>query len=336
MKRFLFCCFFLLLCVFIHSEEKIPELLKKAGKYEAQNLPDEALSVYNQALKLSSDAQISEWITLKLARLTPDTEQKLALYNKFVSDYSTSKFIKLAYYEIGAVHFLQKDYAKALDAYRNLLEISYGTSYFTIAGLYCGALYLDLNEPDKAIDVLHILLEEITTDEEACKCYFLLGKAYLMKKQSENALHNFSVCTGTFAYTFYAKRAAEELKKMNQSGSELKMISVDKNSDESLLNSIESDLKASLNISKDSEKLPNGFYLQLGSYSEEKNALLQIERLRKNNLNKLHVYPRKTSAGFFHKVIMGPFSDRNEMNDAVITLKDCNIDAFLIEIPEED
>ncbi|MCH5149098.1 MAG: tetratricopeptide repeat protein [Spirochaetales bacterium] len=336
MRRFLFCGFFLLLCVFMYSEEKVSELLKKAGKYEAQNQLNEALSVYNQVQKLNTDAQIAEWIILKLARLTPDAEQKLALYNKFIAEYSTSKFIKLAYYEMGAVYFLQKNYAKALEVYGNLLEISYGTSYFTIAGLYCGALYVDLNEPDKAIDVLHILLEEITTDEEACKCYFLLGKAYLMKNQSENAVHNFSVCIGTFPQAFYAKKAAEELKKMNQSETELKMVSVDKNSDESLLNAIESDIKLSLNISKDSELLPNGLYLQLGSYSEEKNALLQIEQLRVNKLNKLHIYPRKTSAGFFHKVVMGPFSDKNEMNDAIITLKDYNIDAFLIEIPEED
>lgn len=336
MKRFLLCGFFLSLCVFIHSEEKISKLLEKAAKHEAQNQLNDALSAYNQALKLSTDAQDSEWILLKLARLTPDAEQKLALYSKFVSDYSTSKFIKLVYYEIGAVHFLQKDYAKALDAYRSLLEISYGTSYFTIAGLYCGALYLDLKEPDKSIDVLHILLEEIVNDAQACKCYFLLGKAYLMKNQTENAVRNFSVCTGTFPQTFYAKRAAEELEKMSKSGSKLKMVSVDKNSDESLLESIEADLKLSLNISENSKGLPNGLYLQLGSYSEEKNALLQIERLQANNLNRLHIYPRKTSAGFFHKVIMGPFSDKNEMNEALINLKDFNIDAFLIEIPEAD
>lgn len=336
MRRLLFCVFLLLLCTLMYSEEKIPELLRKAGKYEEQNQLNDALSAYNQVLKLSTDAQISELVVLKLARLTPDVEQKLTLYNKFISDYSTSKFIKLAYYEMGAIYFLQKNYVKALEVYGNLLEISYGTSYFTIAGLYCGALYLDLNEPDKAIDVFHILLEEITTDEEACKCYFLLGKAYLMKNQSENAIRNFSVCTGTFPQTFYAKKAAEELKKVNQSGTELKMISIDKNSDESLLNSIKSDIKLSLNISKDSNMLPNGLYLQLGSYSEEKNALLQIERLQLNNLNKLHIYPKKTSAGFFHKVIMGPFSDKNEMNDVLITLKDYNIDAFLIEIPEDD
>lgn len=336
MKRFLSCGIFLLACAFMHSEEKISELLRKAGEYEKQNQQNEALSVYNQALKLSTDAQISEQIMLKRARLTPDTEQKLTLYNKFISDYSTSKFIKLAYYEMGAIYFLQKDYVNALNVYKNLLEISYGTSYFTIAGLYCGALYLDLNEPDKAIDVLHILLEEITTDDEACKCYFLLGKAYRMKNQAENAVHNFSVCTGTFPKTFYAKKAAEELKKMNQGGTELKMVSADKSPDESLLRSIESDIKVSLQFSKDSNMLPDGLYLQLGSYSEEKNALLQIERLRLNNFNKLHVYPRKTPVGFFHKVIMGPFSDKNEMNDALITLKDCNIDAFLIEIPEED
>lgn len=336
MRRLLFCGFFLLLCAFMYSEEKIPELLRKAGKYEEQNQLNDALSAYNQVLKLSTDAQISELVVLKLARLTPDVEQKLTLYNKFISDYSTSKFIKLAYYEMGAIYFLQKNYVKALEVYGNLLEISYGTSYFTIAGLYCGALYLDLNEPDKAIDVFHILLEEITTDEEACKCYFLLGKAYLMKNQSENAVHSFSVCTGTFPQTLYAKKAAAELRKMNQSETELKMVSVDKSSDESLLKSIESDIKLSLNISKDSKTLPNGLYLQLGSYSEEKNALLQIERLQLNNLNKLHIYPKKTSAGFFHKVIMGPFSDKNEMNDVLITLKDYNIDAFLIEIPEED
>lgn len=336
MRRLLFCGFFLLLCAFMYSEEKIPELLRKAGKYEEQNQLNDALSAYNQVLKLSTDAQISELVVLKLARLTPDVEQKLTLYNKFISDYSTSKFIKLAYYEMGAIYFLQKNYVKALEVYGNLLEISYGTSYFTIAGLYCGALYLDLNEPDKAIDVFHILLEEITTDEEACKCYFLLGKAYLMKNQSENAVHSFSVCTGTFPQTLYAKKAAAELRKMNQSETELKMVSVDKSSDESLLKSIESDIKLSLNISKDSNMLPNGLYLQLGSYSEEKNALLQIERLQLNNLNKLHIYPKKTSAGFFHKVIMGPFSDKNEMNDVLITLKDYNIDAFLIEIPEDD
>lgn len=336
MRRLLFCGFFLLLCAFMYSEEKIPELLRKAGKYEEQNQLNDALSAYNQVLKLSTDAQISELVVLKLARLTPDVEQKLTLYNKFISDYSTSKFIKLAYYEMGAIYFLQKNYVKALEVYGNLLEISYGTSYFTIAGLYCGALYLDLNEPDKAIDVFHILLEEITTDEEACKCYFLLGKAYLMKNQSENAVHSFSVCTGTFPQTLYAKKAAAELRKMNQSETELKMVSVDKSSDESLLKSIESDIKLSLNISKDSKTLPNGLYLQLGSYSEEKNALLQIERLQLNNLNKLHIYPKKTSAGFFHKVIMGPFSDKNEMNDVLITLKDYNIDAFLIEIPEDD
>lgn len=336
MRRLLFCGFFLLLCAFMYSEEKIPELLRKAGKYEEQNQLNDALSAYNQVLKLSTDAQISELVVLKLARLTPDVEQKLTLYNKFISDYSTSKFIKLAYYEMGAIYFLQKNYVKALEVYGNLLEISYGTSYFTIAGLYCGALYLDLNEPDKAIDVFHILLEEITTDEEACKCYFLLGKAYLMKNQSENAVHSFSVCTGTFPQTLYAKKAAAELRKMNQSETELKMVSIDKNSDESLLNSIESDIKLSLNISKDSNMLPNGLYLQLGSYSEEKNALLQIKQLQLNNLNKLHIYPKKTSAGFFHKVIMGPFSDKNEMNDVLITLKDYNIDAFLIEIPEDD
>lgn len=336
MRRLLFCGLFLLLCAFMYSEEKIPELLRKAGKYEEQNQLNDALSAYNQVLKLSTDAQISELVVLKLARLTPDVEQKLTLYNKFISDYSTSKFIKLAYYEMGAIYFLQKNYVKALEVYGNLLEISYGTSYFTIAGLYCGALYLDLNEPDKAIDVFHILLEEITTDEEACKCYFLLGKAYLMKNQSENAVHSFSVCTGTFPQTLYAKKAAAELRKMNQSETELKMVSVDKSSDESLLKSIESDIKLSLNISKDSKTLPNGLYLQLGSYSEEKNALLQIERLQLNNLNKLHIYPKKTSAGFFHKVIMGPFSDKNEMNDVLITLKDYNIDAFLIEIPEDD
>lgn len=336
MKHFLLCGFFLLLCVFAHSEEKISQILERAAEHEAKNQLNDALAAYNQALNASTDAQESEWILLKLARLTPDAEEKSALYNKFISDYPTSSFIKLAYYELGAVYFLRKDYAQALDVYGNLLKISYGTSYFTVAGLYCGALYLDLNEPDEAIDVLHILLEEITTDEQACKCYFLLGKAYLMKNQTENAVRSFSVCTGTFAQTFYAKKAADELEKMSKSGSELKMVSEDKNSDENLLESIESDLKSSLNIFKDTKKLPKGLYLQLGSYSEEKNALLQIERLQANNLGKLHVYSRKTSAGFFHKIIMGPFSDKNEMNDSLITLKDFNIDAFLIELPETE
>ena len=336
MTRFVFCILFLFLCVFMHSQEGLPELLKKAKKLEKQGQMNESLSVYKQALKLNEDAQTSEWITLKLARLSTDVEQKIAFYNQFISDFPNSQFTKLVYYEIAAVHFLLKDYAKALDSYKNLLEISYGTSYFAVSGLYCAALYLNLNEPDKAIEVLHILLEEISADEELSKSYFLIGKAYLMKNQTENATHNFSICTGTFPQTLYAKKAAEELKKINQSGKKLKMVSIDKNDNDNLLSTIEADIKSSINLSKENNILPEGLYLQLGSYSEEKNALLQIEQIKAEKIGELHVYPKKTSSGFFYKVVMGPFSDKDKMNDALITLKDYNIGAFLIELPEED
>ena len=336
MTRCRFCILFLFLCTFLYSQESLSELLKKAKKLEKQGQTIECLSVYKQALKLNEDVQTSEWITLKLARLSTDVEQKISFYNQFISDFPNSQFIKLVYYEIAAVHFLLKDYAKALDSYRNLLEISYGTSYFAISGLYCAALYLNLNEPDKAIEVLHILLEEISTDEELSKSYFLIGKAYLMKSQTENATHNFSICTGTFPQTLYAAKAGEELKKLSLPETELRMVEVDKNNEEKLLDVIEKDIKLSRSLSKDSNTLPDGFYLQLGSYAEEKNALLQIEQLKGNKIDKLHVYPRKTSSGFFYKVIMGPFSDKNEMNDALITLKDYNIGAFLIELPEEE
>lgn len=336
MTRCRFCILFLFLCAFMYSQESFSELLKKAGETEKQGQTAESLTLYNQALKLSADSQTSEWIILKMARLTPELEAKLSLYNRFISDYPNSRFIKLAYYEIGAIYFLSKNYSKALDSYRNLLEISYGTSYFTVAGLYCAALYLNLNEPDKAIEVIHILLEEISTDEEACKSYFLIGKAYLMKKQIENAIHNFSICTGTFPQTLYAAKAGEELKKLSLPEAELRMVDVDKNNEEKLLDVIEKDIKLSRSLSKDSNVLLDGFYLQLGSYAEEKNAQQQIEQLKVNKITKLHVYPRKTSVGFFYKVIMGPFSDKNEMNDALITLKDYNIAAFLIELPEEE
>ena len=132
MTRFVFCILFLFLCVFMHSQEGLPELLKKAKKLEKQGQMNESLSVYKQALKLNEDAQTSEWITLKLARLSTDVEQKIAFYNQFISDFPNSQFTKLVYYEIAAVHFLLKDYAKALDSYKNLLEISYGTSYFVV------------------------------------------------------------------------------------------------------------------------------------------------------------------------------------------------------------
>lgn len=336
MKRFRFCILFLFFCTFLYPEEKLSELLKKATKLEKQGQMNETLPIYKQALELSKEVHTSEWITLKLARLSTNVEQKIAFYNQFISNFPDSQFIKLAYYEIAAVHFLLKDYAKALDSYRNLLEISYGTSYFAVSGLYCAALYLNLKEPDKAIEVLHILLEEISTDEELSKSYFLIGKAYLMKNQPENAVQNFSICTGTFPKTFYAKKAAEELGKMNQSGKELKMVSIDKNDNDNLLNAIEADIKSSINLNKENNTLPEGFYLQLGSYSEEKNALLQIEQIKAEKIGELHIYPKKTSSGFFYKVIMGPFSDKDKMNDALITLKDCNIDAFLIELPEED
>ena len=336
MTRCRFCILFLFLCAFMYSQESLSELLKKAGETQKQGQIAETLTIYNQALKLSADSQTSEWIILKMARLTSELEAKLSLYNRFISDYPNSRFIKLAYYEVGAIYFLSKKYSKALDIYRNLLEISYGTSYFAISGLYCAALYLNLNEPDKAIEVLHILLEEISTDEELSKSYFLIGKAYLMKKQTENATHNFSICTGTFPQTLYAAKAGEELKKLSLPETELRMVEVDKNNEEKLLDVIEKDIKLSRSLSKDSNTLPDGFYLQLGSYAEEKNALLQIEQLKGNKIDKLHVYPRKTSSGFFYKVIMGPFSDKNEMNDALITLKDYNIGAFLIELPEEE
>lgn len=206
---FLDSCFFPLLYA-----ENFSDCYKNAVLKEKSHQINEAILLYHKAAKLSPAQSATERIKLKIARITPDFEQKINLYNDFITIYPKSKLLYLVYYEKAFLYYLKEKYEEALKTYQALMDISFGTPYFTKAALLVSGIYLDQNKPDFVIENIYRILEDVADYEETAECYYFLGKAFLLKEKPQDAKDFFLICAGTFHTAYRARASLLELLKI--------------------------------------------------------------------------------------------------------------------------
>lgn len=143
-----------------------------------------------------------------------------------------------------------------------------------------------------------------------------------------------------FPGSFEHSEALKVVKNINEkdaaSASEgLISFTLDEDRKTSILEAIRSEIAETVGINDvlegDKYFVKPGLYIQLGHFSTEENAKRSFDSLS-GRVSNIAIYRGMGNGSYFYKVVAGSFANRAEANQAVIRLKDMNIDSFIIEI----
>lgn len=128
--------------------------LRLADTFYANNELNEAIAIYDKTENANDYTLFQKGMALGFKG---DTEAKITMLKKLISQYKNSEYIDDAQYEIGAAYAAHDDYANSNEYFTQVIKSSPDKDLVANAQIYRAQNYIDLNQNEKALSELKSL-----------------------------------------------------------------------------------------------------------------------------------------------------------------------------------
>ncbi len=176
----------------INDDIRSAELLFKVNNYNG------GITILKNLIRNNPTYIENDKIQLLIARNTRVLNESISEYNKFLTEYSNSRFQFIARYELAILLFQNSKYDESYSEFFRLSQLSRGTPYWQKSLLYLGIIELRNNRFINALSIYYRLLENLDDYDDFCKTYFYIGYLYFVQNQYDDAEHFFLISAGSF------------------------------------------------------------------------------------------------------------------------------------------
>ncbi|UOE42347.1 tetratricopeptide repeat protein [Chryseobacterium suipulveris] len=128
--------------------------LRLADTFYANNELNEAIAIYDKTENANDYTLFQKGMALGFKG---DTEAKITMLKKLISQYKNSEYVDDAQYEIGVAYAAHDDYANSNEYFTQVIKSSPDKDLVANAQIYRAQNYIDLNQHDKALSELRSL-----------------------------------------------------------------------------------------------------------------------------------------------------------------------------------
>lgn len=229
----------------------------------------------------------------------------------------------------------KKDYVKSkIIVYELLQEISdyedLGISYF-----YLGKIALDEKNIDDAIEYFLISAGSFSESSGASQSLLELIKIYKNKNDLEKSSHAYTILHEKFRKSYEYKEALKLRLKLNNFDEDSKIYFISFEDEEKnraqVIEKIKNDISDSEFFKTNKSPLKGHYYIQIGYYSNKTNAFEMIDKLKVKDIDGLSIIDEKKDDKIYHRLVKGPYINRDDANKVLIFLKTKGIEAIIRE-----
>ncbi|MDD3051528.1 MAG: SPOR domain-containing protein [Candidatus Cloacimonetes bacterium] len=263
---------------------------------------------------------------------------------------------QLSFLEAGKICFLVRDYPNALSSLNKINYLGISEHYFWISQIYLkisefdkaikfsqdfakktsikayqelahftiAEAYILQNKYNKALNTLRYLQQSALVENNFALLHYKMGYCSEMIDNFESAILFYRKVIMDFPYTKYGNMAENRLYRIRSSNKELISISD--------IGYIESN-KVSAQSVTNTESVKNAtatdkYFLQAGVFSTYKNALKQVNNLKKKSYDG-EVFTKEVNGKSMYAVAVGSYSSKDEACKAAEILKKDGFDSFV-------
>ncbi|HEX2948807.1 MAG TPA: tetratricopeptide repeat protein [Armatimonadota bacterium] len=174
------------------ANEQAERLMYLAAAYLGNQQQNEAAATYRKVVTQFASSPLAPNALMNVAAIAEsqgDTKTAIATYQEFITKYPDDDHVPDAFFQLGVDLAKQKDYDKAIDAFRNVPE----SSKFADQAAYATAwAYADQKMMDKAVEQFRLMTDKFPGSPLAVDCWFHLGEDKLAKKDYGEAMRYYS------------------------------------------------------------------------------------------------------------------------------------------------
>lgn len=321
-------------------------------------VPEKAVVIYLNFLSVYPHSKyrfIARYELATIYKIINDNQNSEKQFNILVQEAKGSSYWQKALLEIIEIEYNNNHFEKALQNIYVLLDKiedyeDVSRSYFLL-----GLIMLKQKQYDDAEEFFLICAGSFPQSTRAPSSLLSLVKMYIKQKEYANAISTGKLLSQLYNNSLDDRTSKLILKKIknkhnkNEKLQEIKLINLNDNpdlKDHTLIkikqdinqSSINTDTNNSSDNSDDKITINNAFYIQLGYYSSLESAKQFIEKCKTQKKITDIYYANTRSAKsdkIFYRIVIGPFSSRDEANEKLIELKEKNIEAIVLELTKD-
>ncbi len=322
--------------VFLKIARILPEYETKVEKYK------EFLNIYSK----SKFRFLAQYELANLYKLNNELSKALNENIKLANLSKGSVYWQKANINISILEYELERYDLALEILNGLLEKindyeDLGTVYFLL-----GEIMLKKEKYKEAEKFFLICSGSYPQSSKGAVSLFELQYIYILLGKYTEAERITSMLNQLYPDSLENTKAQKKLDNINLDKNkkylEIELINLNKdiNIENKSMAKIKEDLMDSLDIFEINDKSNtyesiSAYYIQMGYYSDLKNAQEVIKLFKSKGINDVFYTKTKSSVkskNIYYRILIGPFKSKSDANKRLIELKEKNIESIILEL----